>query len=66
MPSPKLNVIKNDVKDIKDDTSETLRRYTVGALPPTKSPRTESKVDEWDLKLYGKQSKSNIELFGSV
>lgn len=60
IPSPRLNQNKTDSKaDLaENDAGEAVRRYTVAALPPTKPPRVDVKIDEWDLKLYGKQSKS--------
>lgn len=54
-----LNTNKHDIKqDVNDEAGETLRRYTEGSLPPLKPPRVDVKIDEWDLKLYGKQPKS--------
>lgn len=63
MISAAPNINKSDTKeDVSEDIGETVRRYTVGALPPIKPPRVDVKIDEWDLKLYGKQSKSKISL----
>lgn len=43
---------------------EVASKNSNGNLPPVKPPRAEPKLqDEWELKLYGKQSKSNKNIF---
>lgn len=59
-PSQQRPVINESVAktdSVENINGEALRRHTIG-VPPAKPPRIETKLDEWELKLYGKQAKS--------
>lgn len=45
-----------------ENLTESMRRNTIATIPPTKPPRNEQKPpqDEWESKLFGKQSKCKL------